>query len=242
MTKNLGREPNKWEVHHFANVGTGEPFVQGMLDLDPVVGACRFSESECKEVKETINSVLIDGLMPAFLELRQIRESVSNTTMPVLDRLQLYEDLGRKLWKAYKDLTEKAARAIGFKIGFLYDDEKKFQEGLKEFREKNPRLREGFEKFLESTRKEWQNDLAKFRNTWLEHQRGDREPFKKFYQPQYAEYLFEAVWRTIADILPPLLELRLTEGVRLVEQDPNDSGPRWAQRFRYDHPAFRNLK
>jgi hypothetical protein len=102
--------------------------------------------------------------MPAFLELRQIRESVSNTTMPVLDRLQLYEDLGRKLWKAYKDLTEKAARAIGFKIGFLYDDEKKFQEGLKEFRDNNPRLREGFEKFLESTRKEWQNDLAKFRN------------------------------------------------------------------------------
>ena len=235
-------EPNKWPVTHFADIGTGEPFVRGMLDLDPVVGACRFSESESEQVKETINSILMDGLMPAFLELRLIRESAGNTTMPVLNRLQLYEDLGRKLWKAYKDLTEKAARAIGFKIGFLFDDEKSFQDGAKEFRKSNPRLREGFEKFLELTRERWQNDLAKFRNTWLEHQRGDRQQFKKFYQPEYAEALFDAVWRTITDILPVLLELRLMEGVRLVEQPPDDPGPRWAQRFRYDHPAFRDLK
>jgi hypothetical protein len=32
------------------------------------------------------------------------------------------------------------------------------------------------------------------------------------------------------------------EGVRLVEQHPDDPGARWAQRFRYDHPAFRNVK
>lgn len=235
-------EPHKWRPVHFANIGTDEPFVRGILDLDPVVGACRFTELESKQVKETINSVMMDGLMPAFLELRQIRDSVNNPAMPVLDRLQLYEDLGRKLWKAYKDLTEKAARAIGFKIGFLYDNDEDFEAGAKAFRESNPRLRDGFEKFLESTREEWQNELAKFRNNWLEHQRGDRRPFNKFYQPQYAESLFEAVWRTIVEILPVLLELRLMDGVRLVEQSPNDPGPRWPQRFRYDHPAFRDLK
>jgi hypothetical protein len=50
------------------------------------------------------------------------------------------------------------------------------------------------------------------------------------------------VWKTIADLLPPLLELRMWNGVKLVEQRPDDPGPRWPQRFRYEHPFFKDLK
>src|SRR2546429_150290 len=108
----------------------------------------------------------------------------------------------RERWKSYKELMEKATRSMGFKIGFLFDDNKKFGEGLNKLRMYNPRLRAGFEEFLEQTREEWQNELAKFRNTWLEHQMGDKRQFEKFYRPQYAEALFILVWRTIVDILP----------------------------------------
>ncbi|HEX8815576.1 MAG TPA: hypothetical protein VF753_08755 [Terriglobales bacterium] len=162
--------------------------------------------------------------------------------LPLMNRQQLYEDLCRKLWKSYKDLTEKVARLMGFKIGFLFDNDKKFRDGLKEFREQNPRLRQGFEKLLQDLRSEWQNDLAKFRNTWLEHQTSDPRKFQKFYTPEYAEFLFNSVWRAIVDILPNLLELRLGDGWLLIEQDPNDPGPRWPGRFRYSHAAFRDLK
>src|ERR1039458_7589354 len=87
-----------------------------------------------------------------------------------------------------------------------------------------------------------QNELARFRNTWVEHQTGDRKQFQKFYDPKYAERLFDTVWHTIADILPVLLELHLPHGTRLIEQHPDDPGPRWGERFRYDVPHFRNLK
>jgi hypothetical protein len=232
-----GLEPNKWKVQTVANVGTSEEFVHQMMELHPLVDAGTIFEPERQQVKEALTSILMDGLLPAFLELQEIRASVGKD-IPLINRAQPYEDLARKLWKTYKELMEKAARLMGFKIGFLFDNDKKFREGLKAFREENPRLRQGFESFLEATRDNWQNDLSNFRNKWLEHPKEDPGKFKKFYDTQYAEALFDTVWRTIADILPPLLELRLTEGVTLVEQHPDDPGPRWGQRFRYNHPAF----
>jgi hypothetical protein len=88
----------------------------------------------------------------------------------------------------------------------------------------------------------WDTTLGKFRNTWLEHPVVDRRQFAKFYTPEHAETLFSNVWQAIVDILPVLLELHLMPGVRLIEQHPDDPGPRWGQRFRYDHPAFRKKK
>jgi hypothetical protein len=240
-TKTKGLEPHKWPIVKVADVGADEPFVQAILDLLPIVDAGTIWEPERQEVKEAITSILMDGLMPAFLELQRIRASLGQD-MPLMNRLQPYEDFSRKLWKSYKDLMEKAARLMGFKIGFLFDNEKKFGEGLKKFRKENPRIRVGFEKFLEQTREEWQNELAKFRNTWLEHQTGDNRRFEKFYKPEYAEALFTLVWQTIVDILPLLLELRLWEGWTLIEQHRDDPGPGWGQRFRYYHPAFTDLK
>lgn len=203
--------PNKWPVVKLADVGW-EDFVKEILDIHAIVDAGTIFEPKRQEVKEAITSIVMDGLMPAFLELREIRASIGQS-IPLMNRWLLYEDFARKLWKAYKDLTEKAARSMGFKIGFLFDDQKKFTKGLREFRVLHPRLRDGFEAYLEQTRVQWQNDLAKFRNTWIEHQRGDRKPFAKFYQPQYAEDLFNVVWRTIAQILPELLELHLRSPV-----------------------------
>jgi hypothetical protein len=86
---------------------------------------------------------------------------------------------------------------------------------------------------LKTTRSDWQNSLSQFRNTYLEHQGGEREEFEWFYKPENAETLFKAVSETITNILPMLLELHLRGGIQLIEQDPNDPGPRWARRFRY---------
>lgn len=234
-----GLEPNKWKIEKFADIGF-EEFVKALLELTLIVDAGTIEEPRRQEVKDAIMAVLIDGLMPTFLELQQIRASL-HKELPLINRQQLYEDFARKLWKAYKDLMERATRSMGFKIGFLFGNDKKFREGLKEFRTLNPCVRNGFEKFLEETREEWQNDLAKFRNTFLEHQNADRSQFAQFYTPEKAEALFESAWRTIGDILPILLEMHLPEGWTLVEQGPDDPAPRWAQRFRYFNPAFQNL-
>ncbi len=227
-----GEEPYKWKVIKVADVGGGEEFTKQMLELGTVLEAGMILGTQRDEVKHAIFSILIDGLMPAFLKLEEIRASVGKA-IPLMNIEQLYEDFARKLWKAYKELMQVALDLMGYKMGFLFQGPKEFREGLLELRRLSPNLRVGFEKFLEETRDEWQNDLSKFRNTWVEHQRGDRKQFQKFYDPKNAEWLFDTVWHTIADILPVFLELNLPFGTRLVEQDPNDPGPRWLQRFQY---------
>jgi hypothetical protein len=237
MTKVDGLTPNKWTVVKVADIGANEEFVSDMLEIDRLVGATMIFDQQRKDLTEAVTAILIEGLCPAFLELQQIRASVGRD-MPLMNRQQLYEDLARKLWKSYKELLEKAARCLDFKIGFLFDNDKKFEEGLADFRKQNPTLREPWEGFLRATRENWQNDLATFRNKWLEHPVGDRRKFEKFYTSQYAESLFDAVWRTIIDILVPLLELRMSEWVRVVEQHPDDPEPKWGYRFRFEHTAF----
>lgn len=233
--------PNKWRVELAANIGTAEEFVSRMLELSDLVNGTDIFDPQRQKAKEAFASLLMDGLIPSFLELRQIRESVGRT-MPAVDRQQLYEDFARKLWKAYKELTQNAVREIGHDIGFLFLPEDKFLEGVAGLQRANPNLREWFGDLLQRARENWQNDLADFRNNWVEHQKGDRRKYDKFYTPQYAEFLFESAWRTIADILPPLLELHFPGGIRLVEQNPKCLGDRWENRFRFTLPQFTQPK
>lgn len=86
----------------------------------------------------------------------------------------------------------------------------------------------------------WQNDLAKFRNTFLEHQDSDPKQFAKFYQLSYIEPLFEEVWNTIVDLLAVLLEAKLPFGTKLALPNP-EAQPNWPNRFVFDVPHFRNL-
>lgn len=238
-TNDNGGEPSSWEVKKFAEIPF-EEWVRQMLDLLPLVDAGTIVDPKRQEVKEAITSILIEGLMPAYLELKEIRQ-LGTSGKPILHQWQPYEDLARKLWKAYKELMQNAVRLMDLDIGFLFQEkENKFRKGLAAFRQQNPRLREKFEELLEATRTSWQDALAKFRNSFLEHQGGDRKDFEWFYKAENAEALFDAVWRAIANILPMLLELRLPNGVRLIEQSPDDPGPRWPQRFRYQVPGLGN--
>lgn len=240
MTPN-GPEPSKWPVELYADVGADEEFVKRMIELPQLVDAGQISGQQREEVRHAIIQILMEGLIPAFLKLREIR-GLKSRSLPLMDRQQLYEDFARKLWRTYKDLTEKAVREMGLKIRFLYDNDKKFKDGLAEFRQQNPRIRDWFEEVLMMARDEWQGELAKFRNSWVEHPHAERKKFAKFYTPEYAEFLFDKVWKTIADILPALLELYLPFGARLIEQDENDPGLRWPQRFQYVFPRPTDTK
>lgn len=232
MERADGEPPFKWKSVKVADVSGEEVFVKQMLEMVTILEAGMIVGAQRDEAKHAIISTLMDGLMPAFLELQQIRASVGKD-LPLMNRDQLYEDFARKLWKAYKELMQKAAELIGFKIGFIFRPDKEFREGLVKLRRQHPTVQDWFEKYLEGTREHWQNDLAKFRNTWVEHQQGDRKQFEKFYKPDYAEMVFHAVWDAIVTILAVMLEVHLPHGTKLVEQHPDDPSPRCPNRFHY---------
>jgi hypothetical protein len=226
------KPPNQWVVKKYADVGTSEPFLGQFLELFDILGGTLMREAEKDTARNAMAMVLNDGLLPAFLELRSIHSS-KDKDLPLVDELQLYEDFSRKLWKAYKDLLQRAATAIGFDIGFLFQKDEKFEEGLTKFRVEHSSAPESLEPYLRETRKLWQNDLKRFRNEFLEHQQGDRSEYLKFYEAEFASSLFNAVWRTIIEILVMLMGLRLPPGIFIVEPDPDGPGPRWPKRFQF---------
>ncbi|MGC0771316.1 MAG: hypothetical protein WB543_00160, partial [Candidatus Acidiferrum sp.] len=169
--------PKDWKPVHFANIGTDEAFIREMLEVLEILKGTMIEGSQREKAKNAIGTVMTDGLIPAFMELRAIR-SPETSNLPLAERFQPYEDFARKLWKAYKDLTQRAATEMGFNIGFLYQNDKKIEEGLKEFRADLPGLPAEFENFVRQTRSEWQNEFSKFRNRFVEHQEGERKDFK----------------------------------------------------------------
>lgn len=234
------REPNEWQVNKFAEIGWDETFVRNMVELKTILDATLILGKQREDANNAIMTILVDGLMPAFSELKNIRASVG-TDLPSMDRRELYNDLFRKLWKSYKDLMQRAAIEIGFNIGFLFKSDKDFAKELKEFETLHPDIRAGFGKYLEQTRDRWQNDLASFRNTFLEHQDASEQKFLRFYDPKYAEEVFNYVWNTIVEVLAALLESKLPSGTKLALAKP-ETHPNWPNRFVFDVPHFRKTQ
>jgi hypothetical protein len=227
------KNPIHWHVRKFADVGVSEEFVRQLLELHQILqGTLITQPDERKQVSEALMAVLSEGVTPAFLDLRRIRASVGKE-LPLLDQLQMYEEFARKLWKAYKELMPSAARTMGFNLGFLFQEEKKFEAGLKKFLELNPTTPTSFELYVRDSRKRWQNGLADFRNKIVEHPTADRREYKKFYHPSYAEALFNILWRTIVNILSMLLFFHLPKQIIVEDQGSNDPEREWPSRFRF---------
>jgi hypothetical protein len=223
--------PKDWKVAHFANVGTDEAFIREMLEVVEILKGTMIEGEQREESTGAIVTIMNDGLIPAVMELRTIR-APETKSLPVAARLQPYEDFARKLWKSYKDLTQRAARVMGFDIGFLYQNDKDFEKGLKTFLTDWQGLPAGFEGFVRQTRSEWQNEFSKFRNGFVEHQEGERKDFVKFYDNAVVEKLFESAWGTIVDLLVILMSLKLPPRTHIVVNDPKVHGP-WPNRFRW---------
>ncbi len=228
-----GKEPNQWQMVHFANVGTSEEFIETFSgELLELLDASRIHGIERDAAKNAIMTVLTEGLMPAFEHLRKIRVSVTNS-VPELNRRQLYEDFARVLWHAYKDLFPKAALFLGFNIGFLFKGDVDFEKGLAEFMSKAPSLILDVPELLRQQRAIWQQGLAGFRNDFLEHRKKDVAEFASYYQPKMAEMLFDHAWRTMAELFPALIEARFAPTWSIMEIAKDERDPKRLRRWRF---------
>jgi hypothetical protein len=227
------KEPNQWKVAHYANVGSSEEFVEQFSgEFLELIDASQIYEPQRQELKEAILTILFEGLIPAFEHLKKIRASVGQT-MPVLNRMQLYEDFSRVLWHAYKDLMPKATILLGFDLGFLFQKDADFEKGVIEFNKKHFSLIMHVCDHLRNQRNNWQNGLANFRNHFLEHRKEGPEKFGKYYKPGQVEVLFDSAWRTMADILPVVIESHFSPSHSIEEIPANERDPLRRRRFRF---------
>ena len=204
--------------------------LQLAMEMPELVDASTIYETGRQKLKEAILAISVDGLMPAFEDLKKIRAAV-NQTIPELNRKQLYENFTVVLWRSYRDLMQRAAKLMEPEIGFLFQDDSKFEKGLIAWGEKRPVIAQAVASYLRTQRTTWQNELGAFRN-YLEHKNEtDRAIYEDRYKPGHAEMVFEAVWRTIADILAMLVSLHLPPGTALVEIPKEQRHPVRPRRF-----------
>jgi hypothetical protein len=228
-----GKEPNQWKVVHFANVGTGEQFIETFSgELSELVDASSIYGEDRAALKNAITTVLVEGLMPAFEHLRKIRASVAQP-IPELNRRQLYEDFARVLWHAYKDLFPKAVKLLGFDIGFLFKKDADFEKGLADFVSKSPSLIFDVPALLRRQRANWQQGLADFRNDFLEHRKQEAVQFVAYYEPKTAEMLFEHCWRTMAELFPAFIEAHFGSTWSIMEVPVEERDPKRLRRWRF---------
>lgn len=217
----------------FAHIGGAEPFVQELIEEMPtLVDAGMIDGAKREDVKRAILAISFEGLMPAFEHLKRIRAAVGKR-VPELNRKQHYEDFAVALWMAYKTLMPRATELMDFNIGFLFQNDQKFETGLAEFLKGLPPRVAQLGPFLRAQRTEWQNELAGFRNFLQHRNAGESLKYVGLYEPEYAEAVFERVWQTIAEILALFLSLHLWPGTWLVEIPAEERDPVRPRRFRF---------
>jgi hypothetical protein len=185
-----------------------------MLNITNIHGQDR------QELTDAIIVMVLDGLLPAFDELRSIR-LFKDRPLPILNRKKHYENLARVLWHGYKDLWPKVAGLLGYNIGFVFQREVNFKQGLEAFVAQNQaKLLLDVGEFVTRQRINWQQDMATFRNDFLEHRNAPvAATVDRFYDPKWAESMFNAVWRTIAELLSTFLESRFMPNVSITRAE-----------------------
>lgn len=232
-TTDNGQEPSEWKVVHYANVGSSEEFVGCFSgELPELIDASLIFDPQRQELKEAIITILMEGLIPAFEHLKRIRASVGQQ-MPVLNRMQLYEDFSRVLWHGYKDLMPRATILTGFDMGFLFRNDADFEKGAIDFNKQHPSLIMQLCDHLRNQRTNWQNGLSKFRNHFLEHRKEEQNKFGKYYQPGEAEVLFDSAWRTMSDVLAVCIESHFPASFSIEEIPMAERIPIMQRRFRF---------
>jgi hypothetical protein len=217
--------PTQFKASLYADVGAGEPFVARITGLLDILGATLCADRDA--IKEAVMAMLFDCLVPAFMSLRDLRKVANDPAAPVISKVKAFDDMCKSLWTAYKDRMQTAASLIGYDIGFLFEDDSKFQKGCIKFATRYPEVDGTLIQRMKDNRATWQPDLERFRNCYLEHKKIPLQEMAPFYSLQRGEELFAGVWVAAEEILAILLAAKLPEAACLreipeAERDPGN--------------------
>jgi len=206
-----GKEPRDWTSEQFAAANEGLDAFQAFYfdEVHEMLNITNIHGQDKQDITDAIMVMVLEGLLPAFEDLRLIR-LYKDKPLPILNRRKHYGNFAGELWHGYKDLWPKVAGLLGYDIGFVFQPEVTFNRQLAKFvAQHQGQLLLDIGEFLTRQRAIWQQDLHTFRNDFLEHRKPNvAATVDRFYDPNWAETTFNAVWRTIAELLSTFLESR----------------------------------
>ncbi len=226
------------KIQKYSDIGISEPFLSRLWSLFDLLEGTTFGDDIKAKVRDSIMEILTEGLMPAFLSLREIRKMESGEVEKVIVDLEKnYFDLFKYLWVAYKNGMQIAVKNMGFDIGFLFQNEKKFEEGAKVFICKTDLAGRGMEviDMFRDERKSWQNTLSMIRNKYLEHKEIPKTDIESYLNLDSARLFFENCWKAIEEILVCFLRtgFLLKAGIDIGETDEYKEDENALKRFQF---------
>ncbi|GAH65985.1 unnamed protein product, partial [marine sediment metagenome] len=97
-----------WKLELLSDIGTSSPFVARIgLGLIDIVNVTNFKER--KKINDAIFEILLEGLIPAFISLRELRKGES---VPIITINKSYYNLYNHLWVAYKDRMQRVVKLL----------------------------------------------------------------------------------------------------------------------------------
>jgi len=139
---------------------------------------------------------LAEQLDIACIHLRRIEDRKSFNQLPTFDQQAEYVAFYNSVWWAYKDRFQLFMKELGFDIGFIFQDDKKFEKGAGKFVKDHSDAAE-FVEVARRDRKLWQNQLATYRNNLHSGDRRDEKHDPN--NPVDARVIFDNVWQAIEE-------------------------------------------
>lgn len=205
-----GNLPPGFTLKLAANFGTEEPFVVRVwIQIKDILKYMDISNDD--EADFRFDRV-VEQLDIARVHLARI-EDKNFDKLPTFDQQAEYVAFYNSIWWAYKDRFQLFMKELGFDIGFVFQNDKKFDEGAKVFLLAHPSATE-FITVARNDRQSWQNVLAVHRNALHS---GDRRGEKHdLDNPNDARMIFDNVWQAIEENFVYLGESIMQKGWTIV--------------------------
>lgn len=210
-----GNLPPGFTLKLAANFGTEEPFVVRIqIQMKEILKSMDVPNAD--EADFRLDRI-IEQLDIARIHLSRI-EDKNFDKQPTFDQQAEFVAFYNSIWWAYKDRFQLFMKELGFDIGFIFQNDKNFENGAKGFLAIHPNATE-FVAAIRNERQGWQNALATHHNTLHS---GDRRGQKQdLDNPNDARVLFDNVWQSIEENFVYLGEEVIRKGLTIV-QVPED--------------------
>ena len=126
----------------FSNINLSEPFVARLWGLLDILKWTNYQNQ--KQINDAILYVLTDSLLPTHISLENIRKHLTVVGIAEIDKQKDYFDLYNHLWSAYKDRMQAVFVGTKFEIGFLFQKDKQFEQGISKLKLTFPNISESF--------------------------------------------------------------------------------------------------
>lgn len=222
----------KPEATLFSNIDLSEPFIARIWGLLDILKLTNYKNK--KEINDAILCVLFDSLLPAHISLENIRKHLTTPGMPELNKQKDYLDLHNHLWVAYKDRMQAVFKDNSFNIGFLFQDDDKFEQGKEKLKLAFPSLTNDFFYTITQDRSTWQKAAAMIRNDYIQHKKIDAEIANKYFTLANAETIFKNIWLAIENLILNFLVQEFPQALKIIEIPEDRRDPTMPKKYVVD--------